>query len=223
MSSRTAFALAAALLVGCPALLAAQDWEAVAASSDRSQDGLLVRMLNEGDLERQIALCRGLGRRQDRNIAPVIDFLTSHYSPGTADRTELLLRWLLASARSAHEQEADFQAWIDANSQSVDALLAGMDRWRSPMLKTELVACATVEGTTGSRQAIMKAGAQTVSGLQATGGWLSGAETALALAFLDAAGRVKDTDFLAACADIARLSRDRDVVLAARQAADSLR
>ena len=108
---------------------------------------------------------------------------------------------------------------VAANSPSVDALLTDMSRWRSPMLKVELMALAVIAGGPVSQRAILEAGSEIISRLRETGGLLSGEDTALALAFLDAARQAGTSDFLRPCAEVARLSRDEKVVKAAREAA----
>lgn len=219
MSSRTALTLLLLLVVGP---LSAQDWEAFAAASDRSQDAFILQTMKSAGLDEQISLCRGLGRRQDRNVEAVIDSLAESSSPGTAARTELLLRWVLASARAAYPGDKDLAEWIGDNSASVDMLLGSMRRWKSAMLKVELIALAVIARTPSSIPAVMEAGDGVVKLLQNTGGLLSGEDATLALAFLAAAARTAAPDFLPICADIARLSRDKTVMDAARNAAAAI-
>jgi hypothetical protein len=219
MSSGTMLALISVVLgLGCRPV-SAQDWETFAASSDRSQDSFIIETMKQGELEAQLSLCRGLGRRADSNVEAVIDSLVAGYAPGTASRTELLLRQLLVSARTAHRQDTDLPSWVAANAASLETLLAGMARWRAPMLKVELVSLAAIAGGPAARRALLEAGAGVGQALKGSGGLLSGEETALALAFLEAARRAPSADLLPACADIARLSRDGTVVDAAREAA----
>ncbi len=199
--------------------VSAQDWEGFAASSDRTQDAFLIQTLKTGDLDTDLALCRGLGMRKDQDVQSIFSYLTAAYAAGAGARTELLLRWLIASARSSHPAEQDLRAWINDNSAAVDSLLADMSRWRAPMLKVELIALAVIARGPISQRAVMEAGSGIVESLRSSGGLLSGEDTALAVAFLDAAQRLRSPDFLQACADTARLSRDKTVVHAARAAA----
>ena len=218
MSSTTAFALASALLLALARPLSAQDWEGIAAASGRSQDGVFENVIATTNLDIQLAVCRGLARRADSDVQQIIRFLREQYSPGTAAHTELLLRWLLHSARSSHPAEQDLRAWIGANADAVNELLADMDRFRSPMLGVELVDLAVIAGGAASGRAIMEAGARTAARLRDTGGLLSSEETALALAFLAAAGSGAYPDTLPLCADIAREAQDGDLVKGARAA-----
>jgi hypothetical protein len=223
MSSRTAFAILPALVfVLVAGSLSAQDWESFAAGSSRSEDSLILQNLKSADLDTAIAICRGLGRRQDRNVEAAIDYLAENDTPGTAARTELLLRWILASARQAHPGEQDLTAWIGDNAASIDTLMDRMPRWKSPMLKGELIALAVIASRPSSLPALMEAGDGIVKQLSATGGFLSGEDTSLATAFLSAAEHTAAADFLPACADIARLSRDKTLVDAARRAAAAI-
>ena len=66
MSSRTASPHALLALFALLAVpLGAQDWESFAASSSRSMDPAILQIMARSDLEQNIAICKGLGRRAD--------------------------------------------------------------------------------------------------------------------------------------------------------------
>jgi hypothetical protein len=223
MSSRTAFALLPPLLFLLFAgSLSAQDWEAFAASTDRSMDPFILQTMAAGDLETSIALCRGLGRRSDANVQAVIDSLAAGHVSRTSLGTEVLLRWLLKSAMDANSQEASLGAWLAANSSSVDMLLDRIAEWKNPQLKGALVRLAVVARSPQGTRAIMEVGASVVLELEHSGGLIPSEDAALALDFLSAAQRSARSDYFTYCTEIARLSRDAILVKAARSAAAAL-
>lgn len=220
MSSR---ALYAVLLMLAAGTLGAQDWESYAAGSDRSMDALILQNMAEGDLETRIALCRGLGRRSDQDVQAIIDALVSERRLDVGGTSELLLRWLISSARDAHPQAEGLRAWGAANARSVDVLLERMPGWKSAQLKGALLSLAVIAPGSRGANAIMDVGLELVRELQeAPDGLMPSQDTALALDFLAAARQVPRRDFFGVCADIARLSREKVLVDAARGAAREL-
>lgn len=223
MSSRTAFAAALlALFALAAAGLQAQDWESFAASSERSMDPVLLRIMAESDLEQNIGICRGLGRRADADVSVVIDSLAAGHVAKTAPGTEVLLRWLLATVVDAHPAEESLRAWRDANAASVDMLLEKIDQWQEPQLKGTLLRFALVANTAEGIRAIMDVGTGLVHKLERSDGLIPPGDASLALDFLSASRKAARADFFPCCVQIARLSRDAVLVNAARDAAAAL-
>lgn len=215
-------ALALALIL-CAGALPAQDWESFAARSDRSMDGFIVQSIAEGDLETGIALCKGLGRRKDLDVQAVIDSLVTRRAPGSEVRSEVMLRWLVVSAREAHPETDALRAWITANSRSVDMLLERISLWKSAQLKGALLALAAIAPGDRAARATMDVGWDVVRGLEdSADGLIPSQDIALALDFLAAARESARAEFFPVCADIARLSREKVLVDAARSAAIDL-
>ena len=223
MSSRTAFAgTLLALLALAAAPLEAQDWESFAASSDRSMDPILLRVMAESGLEENIGICKGLGRRQDPDVSVFIDSLAAGHVSKTATGTEVLLRWLLATVLDAHPGEESLRAWRDANAGSMDMLLEKIDQWEEPQLRGALLRFALIDNTPQGMRAIMEVGTGAVSRLERSDGMIGAEDAALALDFLSAARKAARSDFFPYCVQIARLSRDAILVKAARTAAAAL-
>jgi hypothetical protein len=215
-----AFAIAFILAVRA---LPAQDWEGVAAGSDRSMDAFIVQSIAEGDLETGIALCKGLGRRKDMDVQPIMDFLVTRRTPGSDARAEVMLRWLVASAKAAHPDTESLRAWTAANSRSVDMLLERISLWKSAQLKGALLAFALIAPQDRGARAIMDIGHDVVRELlDSPDGLIPSQDTALALDFLNAARQSARTELFSVCVDIARLSREKVLVDAARSAAVDL-
>ncbi len=221
MSSRALF-LAVLAVTAWP--LGAQDWQAYAARSDRSMDPFLIQNLAAADLETGIAICRGLGRRPDLDVQAEIDFLLSQRTPArSAADTEVMLRWLVASATEAHPRQEELAAWVAANAPQVDRLLESMPRWKDAQLEGALLALAVIAPGTSGTAAIMEVAREVIRRLKdSPDGTISPQDTALALDVVNAARQAGKRVFFEPCVQIARLSRDKTLVDAARAAAREL-
>jgi hypothetical protein len=104
----------------------------------------------------------------------------------------------------------------------VDSLLARISQWKNPQLKGALLSFAVIAPGSQGMHAIMDTGAAVVQELESSDGLIPSEDAALALDFLSAARRTGRSDFFSYCAAIARLSRDKVLVDAARAAAAEL-
>ena len=200
----------------------AQDWESFAASSRHPMDPVILRIMAESDLEQNIGICKGLGRRPDADVSVFMDSLAAAHVAKTAPETEVLLRWLLASALAANPQEGSLRAWHDANAASVDMLLEKITQWRDAQLKGTLLGFALIANSSVGMRAIMEVGTGVVRELERSDGLIPSEDAALALDFLAASRKAGRSDFFPSCVEIARLSRDAVLVKAARSAAAAL-
>jgi hypothetical protein len=219
MSSRAACSLIL-LLLAVP--LFAQDWEAFAASSDRSADQVILQIMAAGDLETSIALCRGIARRADMDAGSIIGALLAGHSSRTERDTELLVRWLLQSVLVARTDGAALSAWVSTNESSLNALFSRTVRWKSAQLKGVLLRFAVIAPSPEGTRAVMDVGDSVVKELERSEGLIPSEDGALCLDFLSAAQALGRKDFFDSCAAIARLSRDAVLVTAARAAARGL-
>ena len=186
-------------------------------------DGFILQSIAEGDLETGIALCKGLGRRKDLDVQAVIDYLVTRRAPGSEVKSEVMLRWLVVSAKEAHPEADSLRAWTAANSPSVGMLLERISLWKSAQLKGALLALAVIAPGDRGTRAIMDVGGDVVRELEdSPDGLIPSQDIALALDFLAAARRSAMAEFFPVCADIARLSREKVLVDAARSAATYL-
>jgi len=187
-------------------------------------DPIFLDALGKGNLEVGISICKGLARRADQDIQAEMGLLLSLESPALppADR-EVMLRWLLAAAEQAHAGDDALRSWADANSPGVRQMLERAQRWKDPQLKGALLTLALIAPDNLGTPAIMEVGMQVLRCLQdAPVGLLSPQDTALAMDFLSAARKTRSPAFFDLCVQAARLSRDRQVVDAARAAAREL-
>jgi hypothetical protein len=219
MSSRSASTLLF-ILLSVP--LFGLDWEGFAASSDRSADPIILQTMAAGDLEVNIALCRGVARRGDADVRSIIESLAAGHAARTALSTELLLRYLLQGVLDANPREAMLRIWAATNAGSLEMLLFRINEWKSAQLQGVLLAFAVIAPGPQGMHAIMDVGASVVRELDASSGLIPSEDAALVLDFLSAARRAARSDFFPYCAAIARLSRDKVIVDAARSAAAAL-
>ncbi|MGO9309929.1 MAG: hypothetical protein ACLQDL_12990 [Spirochaetia bacterium] len=219
MSSRGIFPL---LFLLAARVLCAQDWESFAAASDRSADPIILQTMAAGDLETNIALCKGLARRSDSDCRAILESLAAGHASRTTLHSELLLRYLLEGVRSANPQEASLAQWAAANASALDELLFRIAEWRSPQLEGVLLAFALIAPGPQGMHAIMDVGDSLVRELESSAGLIPSEREALVLDFLAAARKADRADFFPSCAAIARLSRDKVIVEAARSAAAAL-
>jgi hypothetical protein len=223
MSSRTAFVFTTlALSVALSVPLDAQDWEGFAAASTQAMDPVILQIIARSDLEENIAMCKGLGRRADADVRVFIDSLAAGHASRKALETEVVLRWLLSSSLDANSQEQSMHRWLAANASSVDMLLDRIDQWKDPQLRGLLLRLAVIANSAQGMHAIMAVGSGVVSELERSDGLIPSQDAALGLDFLAAARSSARSEFLPACAAIARLSRDAVLVTAARSAARDL-
>jgi hypothetical protein len=219
MSSRSACTLLLILLCG---QLHGQDWEAFAAASDRSFDPVILQTMAAGDLEVNIALCRGLARRDDEDIRTIVSSLAAAQSARTSLSTELLLRYLLQGVLLYRPGSEELQKWAAVNADVLDMLLDDVRRWKSPQLKGALLSFAVIAPGSPKMRPIADVGAAVVDELQASRGLIPSEDSALVLDFLRAAGLASRSELLPYCTAIARLSRDKVLVDAARATAAAL-
>jgi hypothetical protein len=172
-----------------------------------------------GALETNIALCKGIARRKDADVHSIIDSLASAHADRTALNTELLLRYLLQGVLQAHAGAAELQSWAAANAESLEMLLFRISDWKSAQLKGALLSFAVITPRPQGMLAIADVGAALVHELETSNGLIPSEDSALVLDFLKAVRGAALTDVLPYCTAIARLSRDKVLVDAARATA----
>jgi hypothetical protein len=210
MSSRAVLCLA---LLQITASLHGADWASIAATSDRSEDSMLLQAMADGDLETRLAICGSLTKREDPYLEGILSWLADTRGVFDGPQRELLLRVVLRGFDAAR---------VAANSQALASLLGRVDEWKDPQLTGTLIVLAPRMGSASPHAAIMRIGDRLVSELLESGGVLPSQETALGLDFLAAAEAVGSADFLPACAQIARLAREKALVDRARAVAAAL-
>jgi hypothetical protein len=220
MSSRTALAVLIALCIATAG--SALDWRSFAASTDSNSDTLLSDTFLSADTETRLALCDGVGMRNDPFDARIIDLVASGHRGNASWDPDVFLRPLLASIFNTERGETVLKARIGANAAALDTLFARIADWRDPQLTEILVGLAPICEGTVRLGALMKVGTALLRALSVNGGLLAPQMRSLALAYLSTVSAIRGEDFLFVCTEMARLSRDKDVVDRARVTARAL-
>jgi hypothetical protein len=210
MSSRAVLCLA---LLQITASLHGADWASFAATSDQSEDSVLIQAMADGDLETRLAICGSLAKREDPYLEGILSWLADTRGVFDGPQRELLLRVVLQGFDATR---------IAANRVALASLLDRIDQWKDPQLTGALILLAPRTDLVGAHAAIMLIGDRLVSELRESAGVLPSQETALGLDFLAAAEAVGSADFLPACAQMARLAREKALVDRARAVAAAL-
>ena len=167
-------ALVPALVLIVATASTAIDWGTFAARSDRSDDPLLLQALDPGDLATDILICEGVARRNDPYAGSIIDAIANVRTGVSAecrqerraDRSELLLRVLLAALLDPSLGAAAVGARIEANAAALESLVTRIDEWRDPQLAGALVRILPAMHGAFRLKALMRVGNRVVAGLE---------------------------------------------------------
>jgi hypothetical protein len=219
MSSRV---MAAALLLLTAQLVAAADWRSFAADSGRGDDSAILEALSGGDFEIRMAICQGIGTRAEPFAADIIDYLRQRGVRQDGYRASLLLRVLLDGMFNPARGEAEMRARVAANKEILMDIAARIGDYRDPQLTATLVRILPLLPSDTALPALMVVGSRLTSELQRNQGVIPSQEIDLVLGFLSTAARMKSQDLLDPCVVVARLSREKVVVDAARKTVKTL-
>ncbi len=220
MSSRAALCIAL-LAIAVPT--GAQDWGDFARASDRSQDELLSQVMNESDLATAAAICAGVGLRVDPYAGDIIESLIASRVGRAITRSELLLRTLLKGLFDPGRADSPLAERVAVNRQALRALYDAFPSLQDPQLVETLVNLLPALPDNSPGVHLMAAARRILTKLDAGNGMLDAQETALAMDVIAVARQLGGADFLDFCAAIVHLSRDGDLVSAARATAAALR
>jgi hypothetical protein len=217
MSSRVAACL---IFLFAASVAIALDWGDFALHSDRSQDSFLIEVLLPSDLEGAVSICEGVGSRPDPAAGAIIEAIVTQ---GDSElRTETLLRALLERLLDPARSDPPLADRLAANADALGTLVGAISRWEDPQLAAALVRVMPLMQGTDRLRALVEVGDRVVAREDRGNGMLSSQETSLALEWLSAVRSIGGADFLFPCVRIARLSRDTDLVAAARETAKAL-
>jgi len=214
MSSRTVLLLLFSL---CAASAQAVDWGAFVASSDRGDDRLILEIMEGADFDTRVQMCEALGSRKDPYAEDILSWLMARFSPSTEHESEVLVRLTMKSFFDEAPNDQVLRERLQANPGFIDDLVGSVAKWQDPMLKDSIIRLLPHLGDMNRLPALMEVGTGIVETLQRTAGNISAAETRLAYDYLAIVQAIGTPDFLEPCLAIARLSRDKDLTLKARQ------
>jgi hypothetical protein len=195
------------------------DWRSFAASTDSGSDTAFFDAFVLGDTEIRLALCEGIGLRSDPAEGAIIDFIADGHRGNAAWDAVVFLRALLASVFDPSQPDEALRNRVAANASALDALFSRVGEWRDPQLVEALVNLAPLCAGSVRLTALVEVGNGIVHALETGSGLLMPQSRSLAFAYLRSVREIADGAFLFSCSEIARLSRDKDIVDAARLAA----
>lgn len=198
------------------------DWKTFTAATDGRSDQVLLDAFASGDTATRLDICEGLGLRAEISDGVFIELIADGHRGNASWDAEVFLRALLASLFRPTLNAPVLRARIDANAGALDVLFARVPDWRDPQLVEQLVNLASMCSGAARLGALREVGDELLGNLSEDDGRLMPQDMSLALAYLKSVSAVGDRVYLFSCTEMARLSRDRDLVLAARAAAQAL-
>jgi hypothetical protein len=191
-------------------------WREFALASDRSDDPVILVVLEDATLDERLEIMRAVGEREDPFIGAYLDdFLLRHASRPA--ESEHLMRVLLESAfpRSrALERLADRVA---SNQAGLLAAVSRLATFADPQLCGAFVRLIPL--LPSGRSDLLGTVDRLVDRLAQGDGFLDPRDDGLLLDALEAMGRTGSPDFLEPALAVARLSREKTVVELARAVA----
>lgn len=223
MSSRTALSvLLAVIALASPRPALCDDWASYTAQSTSGDDGLLISVMESGDFDTRASICSSMGKRQDPDARTVLSWLLAGYSKTSVPRVELLLRLALSSLFDDVPDDAVLSRRVSANALVLAELVHDIDGFFDPLLQGVIVRLLPRLPADDARRGLMTVGTELVAKIREGGGNLSAGETSLCFDYLATVRLIGNGDFLEHCVSLARLSRDKRLVDAARSAATFL-
>ncbi len=196
--------------------LQAEGWESFVKASDRADNPVIISLVQEYDLQTALIVLQAVGKREDPYAADILDALAAGHVTKLIYQKEYLLRVLLESIFDSALPIPTLSSRAEANRESLDSLVRGLNGLTDPQLKSVLV--KVIELLDGSEYTPAVAGAfsDSIQQMKDNGGNLSPMRVELLLSLLSYVSRHPSSDFLGMCTMVARLSRDARVVEKAR-------
>ncbi len=192
---------------------------AFVAGSGSTANPVILSMMRSADLGDRLVIAQALGERADPYVGDILEAFAS--GPGGPGRyqDELVLRVLLSSLLSLELSADARRARIEANRQALDRMVNAMDSFQDPQLQSLLVDAADSLGDTMFHPILAARARVLLDAMTRLQGRLSPQEGAFLLRLLRFFGDHPTMDFLPLCTAAARLSREKTLVDAARNAA----
>jgi hypothetical protein len=210
----SAFLLLAALCA------AAIDWRGLVASGGRASNPWIIQVLSESGTADVLEIVIALGERKDPYIADIIDAITSGYNSLNDFRREHLLRLLISSHLDPALPPAVLEARISVNSRAYENLLHGMESFRDPGLRMELLRVMDLLSFSEASPIICGQFSLLYAEMKTDDGHLMPESSALLLSLVSYAARHPRWELLQPCIEVSRTSRDTLIVQSARSAAE---
>jgi hypothetical protein len=212
----------AVLLLLCAAAAFGQSYEWVRTGA-RIENPVVLSLLLDYDLDTAEAAIRALAERPDQYVEDIISALLYQHSPwGERLAGEYLIR---VTGRGAGGGEPDARAaarWARTNPAALDRLLAALPALGDGYARVAALRLAPMAGARRARPVLAVELAALAEALAARGGRASGAPRREIFAALAAAEALGGEELAPPVIEIARVSRDAEVVDEARRVAELL-
>jgi hypothetical protein len=194
-------------------------WREFALDSDRSDDPVILDVLEGATLDERLEILEAVGERADPFIGSYLDdFLLRHTSHPA--ESEHLMRVLLDSAFPRSTDLERLAGRVAPNQTVLLEASARLATFSDPQLSAAIVRLIPL--LPGGRADLLGTVDRLAKRLAREDGLLDPRDNALLLDALEAMGRVGSPDFLEPALAVARLSREKVVVVRARSVARAL-
>ncbi|HEQ71197.1 MAG TPA: hypothetical protein ENN69_01810 [Spirochaetia bacterium] len=188
-------------------------------STDRDQNGEIIRLLTDADLETSATVARALGTRRDIDLSTIIEHLHRVRIHGDRANAELILLLLLDSFFSDNLTQDQKTARFNQNREALTACLADISGLERDDLRARLIHLIPFTDGTGFHSLLAEEGTRLVEIMRTRDGALTLAETREILAILDVIEARSLGDLTGLCAKIILYTNDPEVVRRARTVA----
>jgi hypothetical protein len=218
-SQRTVASLLASLLLVSSALPAEALWREFVLASDRSDDAVILQILDGATLDEKLEIAEALGARAEPYLGAYLDDFLLRASAHPAE-AEHLMRVLLEAAFPRQAARERLAVRAAANQEALLAAAARLATFGDPQLCAVVVRLVPL--LPGGRSDLLALVERLIEKLARGDGLLDPREDALLLDALEAMARVGSADFLEPALAVARCSREKAVVDRARAVARQL-
>jgi hypothetical protein len=194
-------------------------WREFALASDRSDDHVILDVLEGATLDERLEIMSGVGERADPFIGVYLDDFLLRHSSRPAE-SEHLMRVLLESAFPRAAALEQLAGRVLPNRAALLAAVSRLATFADPQLCAAIVRLIPL--LPGGLADLLELVDRLVDRLARGDGFLDPRDDGLLLDALEAMGRTGSPDFLEPALAVARLSRERIVVERAREVARML-
>jgi hypothetical protein len=194
-------------------------WREFAVASDRSDDTIILEMLETASLDERLEILNAVGEREDPFIGAYLDDFLLRHSSRPAE-SEHLMRVLLDSAFPRSSALEQLAGRVAPNQAGLLAAASRLATFADPQLCAAIVRLIPL--LPGGLSDLLGTVDRLVDRLAGGDGFLDPRDDGLLLDALDAMGRTGSHDFLEPALAVARLSREKVVVERARAVARAL-
>jgi hypothetical protein len=210
------------VLISRPDSIEAAGWEGFVRTSDRSEDSAIIELLSTSDFATQRVIITALGEREDPYLGDVLEALAGGTNIKPDFRREYLLRLLIGTILDPSLPPQTRKWRTEVNRESLEMVARRVNDFEDPQLKAEIIRLLPDFDGSDLSPVLSETCAALAHRLEKQQGELSPMDTDLLLALLGYLETHPEPDLLEQCLTVARLSRDRQAVDAARAGANAI-